>query len=239
MKLVDFCIKKKFSQLLSQNNFPFPLNPSGHEHVYDPGVLIHLALIPQALGLAHSFWSTQPPSGCDSVNPSGQLHSKPPSVFLHVAPFAHGLLLHSSISKLIFCYVWCCGLSFQGMSFGGISKTVTIMTNNVDLMGMVVVIVVWGYEKLWKFNWGLTYTFTRCIPHESVGTCALKATHFVDTKRITATWRFGTFVLVDAAQHWAGVSMETFRAVAAITTLKICAKSAGATSTRIGALVDV
>lgn len=56
--------KKMLVYLLSQNNLPSPLNPSGHVHLYEPRVLEHFALIPQAFGLVlHSLMSMQPPSG--------------------------------------------------------------------------------------------------------------------------------------------------------------------------------
>lgn len=66
-------------------------------HLYDPGTLIHLALIPQALVRPHSLISMHSWSA-DPVNPVGQEHVKLPFVLTHSAFDAHGELRHSLIS---------------------------------------------------------------------------------------------------------------------------------------------
>lgn len=68
-------------------------------HLYDPGTLMHLALIPQAPERPHSLISKHS-SLAEPVYPSGHKQEKLPFVFTHLAPSAQGFFSHSLISVL-------------------------------------------------------------------------------------------------------------------------------------------
>lgn len=64
---------------------------------------MHFALIPQALGFAHSFMSRHSPFGINELYPVGQLQLNPPGIFTQFAFAAHGLLTHSSTTEFMIC----------------------------------------------------------------------------------------------------------------------------------------
>lgn len=78
----------------------------------------------------------------------------------------------------------------------------------------------------------LTLTVSHWIPNESLWTLALEASHVIAAERISAAWRPTALVVVRAALG-PGVSGETWRAVATITAIQVCAERSGPAGLRI------
>lgn len=62
--------------------------PSGHSHLYDPGMFLQAAPGPHLFGFEHSSKSIHCLDG-SPVNPGGQLHEYPPGVFEQIESTPH------------------------------------------------------------------------------------------------------------------------------------------------------
>lgn len=84
----------------------------------------------------------------------------------------------------------------------------------------------------------LTLAVVHWIANETLWTLALEASHGIAADRIPATRRPATLIVIDTAGG-SGISIETGRAIAAITALQVGADGPRTAHICVGALVDV